>query len=250
MRRDDPPGGTRLAAGIARSQLTVWRGLLVVALLAAASACGGAPAPHAGAAETGYAQRAAAQLETEVLPKRGAPDEVWGRVLDLPMPTPDFDLTAADRSSYDFARDAEAPVTLVYFGYTSCPDVCPTHMAAIGRALDQLTPGQRDHVDVLFVSVDPTVDTPERLRSYLDSFAPDITGLTGTPEQVNRALQSIGLPQTAIDADVDEPPRHPSSVLGYTADGRAHVAWSFGTTPDIYLHDLRLLIDDGWSEPT
>lgn len=123
-------------------------------------------------------------------------------------------------------------------------------MAALGRALDELTPAQRERVDVLFVSVDPTVDTPERLRSYLDGFGPGITGLTGTTDAVNAALASIGLPQTAVGADADDPPRHPSAVLGYTADGRAHVTWPFGTTPDTYAHDLRMLIDDGWSETT
>ncbi|CAN5896816.1 hypothetical protein BH23ACT10_BH23ACT10_03040 [soil metagenome] len=123
-------------------------------------------------------------------------------------------------------------------------------MAAVGRALDELTVQQRAQVEVLFVTVDPTVDTPEHLRSYLDSFAPEITGLTGTTDEVNAALGSIAFPRTAIGADAGEPPEHPSSVLGYTADGRAHVAWPFGTTPDIYAHDLRMLIDDDWDGTT
>jgi protein SCO1/2 len=228
--------------------------VLVAAVLMVAG-CGLTAAPSTQVAQRsapadGYAQRAAAQLETKVLPQEGDPDEIWGHVLDLPLPAPDFQLTSTDGSAFDFARDADAPVTLLYFGYTSCPDVCPTHMAALGRALDELTPGQRDQVDVLFVSVDPTVDTPEHLRSYLDGFGPGITGLTGTTDAVNDALASIALPQTAVGADADEPPKHPSSVLGYTADGRAHVVWPFGTTPDTYAHDLRMLIDEGWSETT
>ena len=64
-------------------------------------------------------------------------------------------------------------MTLLYFGYTSCPDVCPTHMAAIGRALDELPPEQADDVQVLFATVDPVVDPPEALRSYLDHFGQD-----------------------------------------------------------------------------
>lgn len=196
--------------------------LLAVAVLLAVAACGDTRTGSGPAASgDGYAQRAAAQLETEVLPSQGAPDEIWGRVLDLPLPTPEFQLTATDGSTFDYARDADAPVTLLYFGYTSCPDVCPTHMAALGQALEELAPAQRRKVDVVFVSVDPTVDTPEHLRSYLDSFDAAITGLTGTIDDVNDALTSIGLPPTAVDADAAEPPRHPSSVLGYTADGRA-----------------------------
>lgn len=224
------------------------RWALLAALLLVVAACGAAStsptaAPSAGPDDGGYALRAAAQLQTEVLPSRGEDDEIWGRTLDLPLPAPDFELIATDGTSYDFARDADAAVTLVYFGYTSCPDVCPTHMAALASAVDELTPEQRARVEVLFVSVDPTVDTPEQLASYLDNFGPDITGLTGTPEQINAALGSVGLPRTAIGADADGPPDHPSSVLGYAGDGRAHVVWPFGTTTDIYLHDIRMLLD-------
>lgn len=228
-----------------------WRPATVAVALLCAAACGSpAAAPSARSGGGDYAQRAAAQLETKVLPHEGDPDEVWGRVLDLSLPAPDFRLTTTDGSTFDFARDADAPVTLLYFGYTSCPDVCPTHMAALGRALGELTPAQRAKVDVLFVSVDPTVDTPVHLRSYLDSFGTGMTGLTGTTDEVNDALGSIALPESAVDAGAEEPPRHPSSVLGYTADGRAHVAWPFGTTPDTYAHDLRLLTAHGWSDQT
>jgi protein SCO1/2 len=229
----------------------VWWAVLLTMLVACAS-CGSTVASGADdpPPTNGYALRAAAQLQLDYVPRQGAPDELWGRTLQLPLPAPDFQLTATTGSTFDFARDVDAPVTLVYFGYTSCPDVCPAHLAALGKALSELTPDQRAKVDVLFVSVDPTVDTPERLRSYLAAFDREITGLTGTPEQVNDALASLALPRGAIGADAPEPPQHPSSVLGYTSDGRAHVVWPFGTPPNIYLHDLRLLTDIEESDRT
>lgn len=222
-----------------------WLLLAVGVLLLTACGTGGAASSPASAHTNGDARRAAAQLEIESLPRQGASDEIWGRTLDPPLPAPDLQLTSTDGTTFDFARDADAPVTLVYFGYTSCPDVCPMHMAAVGRALDRLPPPQKRAVDVLFVSVDPTTDTPERLEEYLANFGPTITGLTGTPEEINDALASVALPRSAIGADAEGPPEHPSYVLGYTADDRAHVAWPFGTTPDTYLHDLRMLIDRG-----
>lgn len=224
--------------------------LLAALMTVTVAGCGDAESASPPTSADPDALRAAAQLEIEVLPRQGAPDEVWGRVLDLPLPTPDFRLTATDGSTFDYVRDADAAVTLVYFGYTSCPDVCPTHMAAVGAAIDQLPPAQRDEVDVLFVSVDPAVDTPAHLGAYLENFDTAVTGLTGTTDAVNDALVSIGLPPTAVDATATEPPRHPSSVLGYTADGRAHVVWPFGTPPTTYAHDLRLLIAHGWRATT
>jgi protein SCO1/2 len=230
---------------------------LLTALAAAViTACGGAALLDGTAASErssdapGYAQRAAAQLQLEALPTRGAPEELWGRELPLPLPLPDFSLKTAEGTAFDYTRDADAPLTLVYFGYTSCPDVCPTHLAAISAAMDELTPSQRELVDVLFVTVDPTVDTPARLRSYLASFDPQIIGLTGRQQQVNRALAGLGLPPTAVGADAQSPPEHPSAVIGFTPDDGGFVAWPFGTAPGIYAHDLSLLTNRNRQTPT
>jgi protein SCO1/2 len=148
---------------------------------------------------------------------------------------------------FDFARDATRPVTLLYFGYASCPDVCPAHMAAIGKALSEMPAAQAEQVQVLFVSVDAVNDTPETLDDYLDNFSPDFVGLTGTADEVNAALQAVGLPPTAI-SDTDQfPPQHPSDVLAYTADHRAHVTYPFGTPPGAYVEDLPKLISADWN---
>jgi len=203
-------------------------------------------APAAPAAPPGPARRAAAQLEVEALPGAGG-GAFEGRELDPPLVTPDFALTGTDGSTFDFRRDADAPVTLLYFGYTSCPDVCPAHMAAISNALSRLPADVADDVDVLFVSVDAVNDDAEQLASYLDNFDDDFLGLTGTAEQVNAALASVGLPPTAISDAEAFPPAHPSYVLAYTDDGRGHVAYPFGTPPAAYAADIRALRTHNWT---
>src|SRR5918995_853104 len=127
------------------------RRLFVVAWLLWLSACGGAAADAPAAGNDSYARRAAAQLEVEALPGTGG-GPYAGRELDLPLVPPDFVLADTAGEPFDFARDATRPVTLLYFGYASCPDVCPAHMAAIGKALSELPAAQAEQVQVLFVS--------------------------------------------------------------------------------------------------
>jgi protein SCO1/2 len=251
------------------SPTPAWRRRVVgVACALWLTACGSATgAPAAGdattaaAADGGYARRAAAQLEVEALPGAGG-GPFAGRELELPLVTPDFVLTAAAGEPFDFRRDATRPVTLLYFGYASCPDVCPAHMAAISKALSELPAEQAEQVQVLFVSVDAVNDTPETLGDYLSNFAsretragasgpgtgsPDFVGLTGSADEVNAALRSVGLPPTAISDAGQFPPRHPSDVLAYTADRRAHVTYPFGTPPSAYADDLPQLISADWN---
>ena len=202
-------------------------------------------APATSSAAGSYARRAAAQLEVEALPGADG-GRFAGRELDLPLVTPDFVLTDTDGKPFDFQQHATRPVTLLYFGYAGCPDVCPTHMAAVSKALSELPDGQAEQVQVLFVSVDSVNDTPDTLGSYLDNFDEDFVGLTGTADEVNRALSSVGLPQTAISSAAEFPPRHPSDVLAYTSDGRAHVVYPFGTAPSAYAGDIPQLISADW----
>lgn len=81
-------------------------------------------------------------------------------------------------------RSYRGKLQLVFFGYTFCPDVCPTELQNITLALDELEEKERAQVAPLFFSVDPERDTPAVLKEYLTNFAPSIQGLTGTPEQI------------------------------------------------------------------
>ena len=100
----------------------------------------------------------------------GAP---WGQTYSLP------DLTGQVRTPADFP----GKVTAVFFGFMYCPDACPTHLTKMGEVRKALGP-RGDQLQLVFITVDPERDTPEKLRQYLNSFDPSIVGLRGTPEQV------------------------------------------------------------------
>ena len=89
-------------------------------------------------------------------------------------------------------REFRNQVVLLYFGYTWCPDICPTSLGLASLALDSLTPEELARVQSLFVSVDPERDTLQRLKEYAGYFHPKILGLTGTPEQVARVARQYG----------------------------------------------------------
>ena len=80
-------------------------------------------------------------------------------------------------------RDFRGRYMLVYFGYTFCPDVCPTTLNAIADAMDRLGPAA-DRIQPVFITVDPKRDTPAAMKAYAAAFGPRIEGLTGTPEQI------------------------------------------------------------------
>lgn len=79
---------------------------------------------------------------------------------------------------------------LVFFGFTFCPDVCPTELQVISAALDQMGP-EADAIQPVFITVDPERDTPEVLKAYVSNFGPRLMGLTGTPEQVATAARAF-----------------------------------------------------------
>lgn len=89
--------------------------------------------------------------------------------------------------------DYRGKVVLVYFGYTYCPDICPTSLAATSEGLKQLTPEELAKVGMIFVSVDPKRDTPVRLKEYVEFFHPAIVGVTGTPEEIAEIAKRYGV---------------------------------------------------------
>ena len=123
----------------------------------------------------------------------------------------DFTLDSAN-GPVDLAS-LRGQVVLIYFGYTLCPDICPTNLAMIGAALKALTPEEQARVRGLFVSVDPPRDDLRRLAAYAAYFHPDILGVTGSPEQVANAARLYGAVYRRVDQG--------ESSLGYMVDHSA-----------------------------
>ena len=123
--------------------------------------------------------------------RAGSGGEEWsGSPVLMGAPSPDFALTAHDGRTVRLS-DFRDRVTVIFFGFTHCPDVCPGTMASLARAREQLG-AAGDDLQVLFITVDPARDTPDRLRQYLGNFDPDFLGLTGEEAVIQEVADSYG----------------------------------------------------------
>jgi len=170
-------------------------------------------------------------------------------MLPEPLAKPAFTLTTTAGALYDFRAETDSTVTLLFFGYTYCPDICPVHMANIAAALGKLPPQVSDRVKVVMVSVDPDRDTPERFRSWLDNFDPSFIGLLGPLDEVNAIQLQLHLPAAVKQETQGEgySVGHAAWVLAFTADNRAHVIYPSGTRQADWAHDIPLLVERDWS---
>jgi protein SCO1/2 len=170
--------------------------------------------------------------------------DLRGQITEPPIAKPDLVLTDTRGQRYDLREETDGYLTLLFFGYTHCPDVCPVHMATLGAAIGELPPEVRDRTKVVFVSTDPERDTPERLRAWLDGFDRSIVGLHGPLEELNAALAAMKLPGVAVvpsEHGSDPLIGHPSAVLAFGPDGLARVRYPFGVRRADWAHDLPLL---------
>jgi protein SCO1/2 len=170
-----------------------------------------------------------------------------GGVVTPPLPKPRFILTDTSGAPFDFWKNTQGSVTLLFFGYTYCPDQCPMHMANIGVALKKLPAGIAGQVKLVFVTTDPARDTPAQLRSWLDHFDKRFVGLTGTEAALERVQNAAGVPvarKTGIGPGKYSV-AHANFVVAYTKDNLAHVIYPGGISRDDWIHDLPLLIREG-----
>jgi protein SCO1/2 len=170
-----------------------------------------------------------------------------GSVLSAPLERPDFVLTDTAGARFDFRTQTAGTTTLLFFGYTHCPDVCPGHLAAIADGLRAAPPEVRERVRVVFVGVDATRDTPERMRAWLDHFDDSFIGLTGSEEELAAAQTAALVPSAFVDATWEGgyTVAHAAHVLVYTPDDQAHIRYAFGTDDAAWTHDLPILAE-GW----
>ncbi|MGH3353288.1 MAG: SCO family protein [Nocardioides sp.] len=156
----------------------------------------------------------------------------------------DTALTDTDGEPYSLATDADKPLTLVFYGYTQCPDECPLVMSSLTAALTRLDDADRDKVDVVFVTTDPARDTTKVLEKYLDRYDEDFIGLTGDLKDIVTLAESMRLyigeadrlPSGGYDLGVHD--THVSAV----SQGRASVVWSMNTSPKQFADDITRLL--------
>ena len=218
--------------------------LLLTVPLASGCAVGAAPAPAAvGAAFHG--------------------DEPPGELPERPS----FVLTDTEGERFDFAEQTGGRPTLLYFGYTNCPDECPTAMADIAGALRSAEPEVAGKTRVVFVTTDPDRDSGPVLRRWLDTFDTDVVGLTGTQAEVDAAQVAVGVAPAAKGGPVPTLPGRPDEhvhaegtaphthdgplgygvghadvIFAYDTEDRLPVMYPGGTRPSDLAADLPLLV--------
>ena len=133
-------------------------------------------------------------------------------------------------------------VVVVFFGFTHCPDVCPTTMLELSQVAKALGP-DAGKMQVLFVTVDPERDTPEVLRQYIPSFNPAFLGLYGSVEETARAAKEFKVyfhkqPQRGGDYTVD----HTAGTYVLDPNGRLRLFAQYGAGAQAFLHDIRVLL--------
>ncbi|MGD2060715.1 MAG: SCO family protein [Acidimicrobiia bacterium] len=171
--------------------------------------------------------------------------ELQGVVIDPPQPKPTFTLTDTQGKPYEFASETEGKLTLLYFGYLNCPDICPVHLAQIAETFDRLPDVAREAA-VVFVSVDPDRDSPEEIREFLDNFDSRFVGLTGTQEELETAQTAAGVPPAVYVGEGDDyTVNHAGWVIAYAPDGMSHSIYPFGVRQSEWNNDLQVLASIG-----
>ena len=167
-----------------------------------------------------------------------------GSSLPEPYSMPEVSLTDTSGRPYNLATTPSKPVTLLFFGYTHCPDVCIAVLSDVSLALQRLAPADRDQIQLIFVTTDPARDKEKQIRRYLDRFNPTFVGLTGPMSTIKRAASEVGveiegmkkLPSGGYEVG------HSAQVIGFSRNSGV-VIWTPGTPVAALKHDFALLVE-------
>ncbi|MFG2606814.1 SCO family protein [Streptomyces sp. NPDC048514] len=167
-------------------------------------------------------------------------------VLDQPFEKPDLVLTDTHGEKYDLRKETKGHPTLVYFGYTHCPDICPTTMSNIAVAAQKLPAAARKDLRVVFVTTDPGRDTPAELGKWLKSIDPQFVGLTGDFAAVRAGARTVGISvePTTKDKNGKLVSVHGTQVIAFSPKTDAgYVLYGESATVDDYTKDLPKLVE-------
>ncbi|GGY36038.1 SCO family protein [Pseudoduganella albidiflava] len=163
-------------------------------------------------------------------------------VFEPPRAAPEIALPASTGKPFKLT-DLRGKVVVLEFGFSHCETVCPVSLAALAEARKLVGPAARD-VQVLFISVDPERDTPERLRTYLAQFDPGFIGITGTPAQIAQLLKDYGIAarKHPVGGGSDYSMSHSSYLYFIDRQGRQRAMMPFGRPASEIAHDLAILL--------
>jgi len=165
---------------------------------------------------------------------------------------------AIDITGADYARELELPdvegrlrrvsefhgkVTVVFFGFTHCPEVCPTTLYDLTQDLEALGK-DADRLRVAFITVDPAQDTPELMKTYLGSFDPRIVGLTGTEEEIAAVAKAYKVYYRKVPTESGYTMDHTAGSYIFDKQGRIRLFTRHGGGAEALQHDVKLLLAD------
>ena len=162
--------------------------------------------------------------------------------LPAPMESPSFALTThfgEPATSGDF----QGKILAVFFGYTSCPDVCPLTLSRLTDTF-RLLQEEGDRIQVLFISVDPARDTPEQMARYLANFHPSFLGLTGTEEEIRGVADGFGAYFSANGSGEHYTVDHTARTFVVDTEGRIPLTFPVTASPTEMARDLATLLRD------
>jgi protein SCO1/2 len=170
--------------------------------------------------------------------------QLHGSPVDPPFVVSSQQLVETDGAAYSLTADTDKRLTMVFFGYTNCPDICPVHLANIAAVLGKLPDEVRRDVTVLFITTDPARDSLPRLRQWVRQFDRRFVGLTGSDSLLGEAQRALGV-QPAFGSDSSDAGylvQHAGQVIAFDRDGLARVQYPFGTRQRDWARDLPRLV--------
>lgn len=169
------------------------------------------------------------------------PPSFYGAVIDPPKPMPDFTLQSPHGALK--LSDFRGKYVALYFGYTFCPDICPTTLADLKLAVDTLDGQQAGGLQVIFISVDYKRDTPEKVDEYAKRFRSDFIGLGGSQAQIDQATRDFGIYYKLDDPDPatgSYAVEHTATILLLDRQGQLVTTWPYGQSPGEIASDLKI----------
>lgn len=175
------------------------------------------------------------------------PTKVTGTVLDPPFEVSSTPLVDTDGQDYSLTDDTDKDLTLVFFGYTHCPDICGQVMATLAGTLTRLDDDQRDRLDVVFVTTDPARDDEAVVKKYVDAFDPSIIGLTGDLDDIVEVALSMAV---GVDQGEELPSggydiTHGTRVMAIDSADGASMMWAQDVSQAQLAGDVTMLLDQG-----
>jgi protein SCO1 len=176
--------------------------------------------------------------------EKSSADTFSGAVLPQPYQVPATRLTDTAGRPFSLATSTDKRLTLLFFGYTHCPDECPTTMATLASAMLQLDGADRANVQVVFVTTDPARDTGQVLRHWLDRYSRSFVGVRGPLARIKQVAGAVGvaigkgrrLPSGGYDV------MHGTQVMAVDGKNTVPVVWTLGTTAPELAHDIEQLL--------